>query len=57
MALKKQHMKNANIWGKWQSVNPRDSSLLCGTEVAPSVQAGTSLEDMSNSEDRDSSGR
>lgn len=54
--IKKQHMKNADIWGKWQSVNPCDSRLLSGTELAPSVQVGSSLEGTSNSEDRGFSG-
>jgi len=49
-------MKNANIWEKWQSVNPCDSRHLGGTELAPSVQAGSSLEGMNNNEDRGFSG-
>lgn len=49
-------MQNANIWGKWQSMSLWDSRLLSGTELSPSVQAGGSLEAMSNSEDRGFSG-
>lgn len=49
-------MKNATIWEKWQSVNPCDSRLLSGIKLSPSVQAGSSLEGMSNSEDRGFSG-
>lgn len=52
MTLKKQHMKNGNIMGKWQSVNPCESTLLSGTDLASSVQTDSSLEGMSNSEDR-----
>lgn len=44
------------IFGENGSVNPRDSRLLSGTELAPSVQVGSSLEGTSNSEDRGFSG-